>query len=276
MFYTNFTKLCFANNETPNRVANKCNYINSTFWKWRDGAEPSFKAKQRLADYFGIQADFFDKNDDEKRILKDLKEVDLSEILYDIIIALELETNDFTLDNEILSDKTKRTIADELRFIKGVKPPCSATKAKKAFHLPTNLIVKENNCLTPYIKFINLITTNNLYMYTAIENCNISEQRLKEWKNGAEATDTEIQTISNYFNIPLSYFCDDDNNINQEFRKDFKERDISKILAEISVGLELERKDIKLNKETINHDSQREIITYICDVRELAKRINNQ
>lgn len=57
MFWDNFKKLCDERGDTPNGVCKKLGLSNATATHWKNGAEPSGKTLNKIADYFGISID---------------------------------------------------------------------------------------------------------------------------------------------------------------------------------------------------------------------------
>ncbi len=58
MFWSIFEKLCSDHNTTPNGVAKKLELSNATTTKWKNGATPSGKSLQKVADYFHVSVDY--------------------------------------------------------------------------------------------------------------------------------------------------------------------------------------------------------------------------
>lgn len=64
--------------------------------------------------------------------------------------------------------------------------------------------------MTMYDKFNQLLETNNVTPYRIHKETGISTATLSDWKNGkSEPKKDKIQKICNFFNVPISYFYDD-------------------------------------------------------------------
>lgn len=63
MFWDVFEKLCKDKGVSPSAVARKLEFSNATTTHWKQGAEPSGKSLDKLADYFGVSIDFLKGRD---------------------------------------------------------------------------------------------------------------------------------------------------------------------------------------------------------------------
>lgn len=58
MFYDTFYGLCSKNGITPNKACVDCGISRTSVAKWKKGATPNGATVAKLADYFGVTADF--------------------------------------------------------------------------------------------------------------------------------------------------------------------------------------------------------------------------
>lgn len=58
MFFDTFERLCEAAGKSKNRVATELGFSNATVTKWKKGAVPKGDTLQKIAEYFGVTADF--------------------------------------------------------------------------------------------------------------------------------------------------------------------------------------------------------------------------
>ena len=58
MFYNRLSELCLQKGVTPNRALVECNISRTAVAKWKKGAVPNGVNIQKLADYFGVTADY--------------------------------------------------------------------------------------------------------------------------------------------------------------------------------------------------------------------------
>lgn len=58
MFYDTFSMLCSQRGVTPNKVLVDCKISRTSAAKWKKGAVPNGTTLSKLAEYFGVTADF--------------------------------------------------------------------------------------------------------------------------------------------------------------------------------------------------------------------------
>ena len=58
MFYDVFMSLCEKKGVSPNKALTDCGVSRTSTAKWREGATPRGVTLQKLADYFGVTADY--------------------------------------------------------------------------------------------------------------------------------------------------------------------------------------------------------------------------
>lgn len=59
MFYDKFLELCIDKNMSPSAAAIDAGFSNAAAAGWKKGAVPRRSAIKRLADYFGVDEDYF-------------------------------------------------------------------------------------------------------------------------------------------------------------------------------------------------------------------------
>lgn len=109
-----------------------------------------------------------------------------------------------------------------------------------------SFIVKQNPKSFPryfggikmYEKFDKLLKEKDVTPYRVHKETGISTATLSDWKNGkSQPKKDKIEKICNYFNVPLSYFYDkEEQGVSNLTKKD--ERDISKTVNDLMQKLE--------------------------------------
>lgn len=86
-----------------------------------------------------------------------------------------------------------------------------------------------------YEKFKVLLANNNVTPYRVHKETGISTATLSDWKNGkSEPKRDKIQKICNYFNVPMSYFYEKEEEVPEEPQLNARDkRDIAKDLNNI-------------------------------------------
>lgn len=64
-----------------------------------------------------------------------------------------------------------------------------------------------------YSRFIRICNENGISPSGAAIEVGISKAAVTAWKNGSKCSDANVAKIANYFNVPISYFDDDDKDI---------------------------------------------------------------
>lgn len=67
-----------------------------------------------------------------------------------------------------------------------------------------------------YDKFIRLCEAYNEKPTPLLKKLNISSTNLKRWKEGSSVSFDTLSQLSNYFNVPINYFFDEDENENEQ------------------------------------------------------------
>ena len=62
--YEAFRELCYQRGESESRVAQNIGITRAAVTGWRKGSQPSFRALEKLADYFGVDVSYFDDTDE--------------------------------------------------------------------------------------------------------------------------------------------------------------------------------------------------------------------
>ena len=65
VFYDQYVKLCFENNERPTALARKLGFSPNSPQRWKAGVVPKSDTVQKIADYFGVSTDYLLKGDGE-------------------------------------------------------------------------------------------------------------------------------------------------------------------------------------------------------------------
>lgn len=58
--YEAFRELCYQRGESESRVAQNIGITRAAVSGWRRGSQPSIRALEKLADYFGVDVSYFD------------------------------------------------------------------------------------------------------------------------------------------------------------------------------------------------------------------------
>lgn len=61
-----------------------------------------------------------------------------------------------------------------------------------------------------YSRFIRICNENGISPSGAAIEAGISKAAVTAWKNGSKCSDANVAKIANYFNVPISYFDDDE------------------------------------------------------------------
>ena len=61
-----------------------------------------------------------------------------------------------------------------------------------------------------YSRFIRICNENGISPSGAAIEVGISKAAVTAWKNGSKCSDANVAKIANYFNVPISYFDDDE------------------------------------------------------------------
>lgn len=67
MFYDVFTSLCEKKDVSPNKALTDCKISRTSTAKWREGATPRGVTLQKLANYFGVTADYLLTGEETKK-----------------------------------------------------------------------------------------------------------------------------------------------------------------------------------------------------------------
>ncbi len=112
-FITIFTRLCNESGKSPTLVCAELGFSNAIYTYWRKNrATPRTAALHRIADYFGVTAEYLTGDTPERDARKPrVKKGEAEEAVSDI---------DFALTGEImqLTENEKRDILDYIRFKK--------------------------------------------------------------------------------------------------------------------------------------------------------------
>ena len=69
-----------------------------------------------------------------------------------------------------------------------------------------------------YKKFKDLLLKNNITAYVVAKETGIATATLSEWKNGKYTPKLDkLQAIANYFNVPITYFLEEQGEQNELF-----------------------------------------------------------
>lgn len=66
MFWNTFSQLCKENGTTASQVVKSLNIGAGSVTKWKNGAMPSGRSLEKIADYFGITVDYLLGKTDER------------------------------------------------------------------------------------------------------------------------------------------------------------------------------------------------------------------
>lgn len=69
-----------------------------------------------------------------------------------------------------------------------------------------------------YQKFEALLCKNKITAYAVAKKTGVSSATLSEWKNGKYTPKLDkLQAIANYFNVPITYFLEEQGEANEQF-----------------------------------------------------------
>jgi len=115
-----------------------------------------------------------------------------------------------------------------------------------------------------YEKFEKLLKINNVTPYRVHKDTGISSATLSDWKNGkSEPKKDKIEKICNYFNVPLSYFYNEEK---EDELKYYLNDETAEIAQEI-----FENKDLKMLFDA-SRDASPEDLKTVRDMMLALKR----
>ena len=66
MFFENYVRLCNSVGKTPSAVALEMGIAKPTVTRWKNGSTPNSATLYKVADYFGVSAEYLTGNEDQK------------------------------------------------------------------------------------------------------------------------------------------------------------------------------------------------------------------
>ena len=75
MFYDKFQALCIQRGISPSAAAQEMGFSNAAASGWKSGSKPRQTALQRVADYFGISADYFSDGPEPDTVAEDRERI---------------------------------------------------------------------------------------------------------------------------------------------------------------------------------------------------------
>ncbi len=127
-----------------------------------------------------------------------------------------------------------------------------------------------------YDKFEKLLEAKGITPYRVHKETGISTATLSDWKNGkSQPKKDKIEKICAYFNVPLSYFYDDDKNQSEIALTPKDERDISKILEQTRQQL-MNQEGLMFDGDPATPEAVESIVAAMQIGMEMAKKKNKE
>lgn len=127
-----------------------------------------------------------------------------------------------------------------------------------------------------YKKFETLLKKNNVTPYRVHKETGISTATLSDWKNGkSQPKKDKIEKLCSYFNVPLSYFYEDEEETNETSaltRRD--EKEISDILS--NTELLLQQEGLMFDGDPASPEAIESILSAMQIGMEMAKKRNKE
>lgn len=114
MFYDNFVRLCNSIGKTPSAVVTEIGFSRASASGWKNGKTPTDATVLRLADYFGVTADYLLGNE-EKPAAAD----ELDELVKDELVGFYGDVKKELTPGDIEDIKTLMKLRAELNRSKG-------------------------------------------------------------------------------------------------------------------------------------------------------------
>lgn len=119
-----------------------------------------------------------------------------------------------------------------------------------------------------YEKFEKLLKINNVTPYRVHKETGISSATLSDWKNGkSEPKKDKIEKICNYFNVPLSYFYNDEK---EDEPKYYLNDETAEIAQEI-----FENKELRMLFDVTRNASAKNLEAYYNMIKALESQEND-